>query len=302
MYNLIVAVSYEERGFYSLKRATEHFKIEKVILLLYDVKNYLEPDALRRWNQEYRKVISYLDSIGLAYKSYYSDHDKLEDTIKYLTSSEADIINLPDIIDITTLPKNYILGLAKVFDSKGTLFLYTRGEIHRVPDEKEQLININKIITVDGFEGEIDLDKEDILVLILGFEGNRALAIFSDFPSDRNIALVGQPKLTEEIDFAYAERAKQSNIYLLNNSAVVTRMADSYDHYRFCDDLEIAVAEKSEDKSYNVCIAPIGTKAQTLGLYLYWKKYPTTQILYAVPSKRIHIASGTGDTWVYTIN
>jgi len=296
-YTLIIAVSYEARGIVSLERIASKFVINDVLLICFDVDNYLSDEDLANWKQQKMEMVALLKKSSINYRELNLSHKSL---VEACTLIDIDNISMPVIVDITTFPKNYILFFARLFDFDNTLFLYTRGDFHRIPDKDEKYIGITQIIPIDGFEGVIDIEKEDVVVLILGYEGNRAFSFLSDFSSNKIVALIGTPNVSPDVDQQYITYAKHCNEFLLNNSVVQDYLIDSYDHFDFLKQFKKIIHEF--ESAYNICLAPIGTKAETLGLFLYWKENPKVQILYPVPNKRINIAVGTGDTLVYSLH
>ena len=108
--NLITAVSYENRGFLSVKEIVENFEIEQVILILFG-KKYLDGQTEKKWDDEKNKVYDLFNKYGVESIEVTCDSvffNNSIDGIKNITRNE-----MPNILNITTLPKNYILRLAK---------------------------------------------------------------------------------------------------------------------------------------------------------------------------------------------
>ncbi len=210
------------------------------------------------------------------------------------------------VIDITTFPKNYILKFCQELEDYNTVFQYTLGERYLEPTEEEKRVGVSKIVPIDGFEGKIVINGDTLLILILGFEGNRALAFLDEFHSGRILALIGAPSIEirkeNEEDQKYLKEARQCNQYLLNNSFVSPINVNSLNPFIFCQQLKDIVNSEVKGQDYvNIIIAPIGTKAQTLGLYLYWKYNKNVQILYPIPNRRTKVALKTGKTFIYQL-
>jgi hypothetical protein len=53
------------------------------------------------------------------------------------------------------------------------------------------------------------------------------------------------------------------------------------DPFEAKNDLEKVIMEYKEN--YNIIIAPMNTKLQTLGLYLTWENYPEIQVVHSCP-------------------
>jgi hypothetical protein len=296
---LITAYSYEDRIIDSLKRSLEVFDVKKAILLVYDGETYLDVSAIRKWTENKKKMDNFLASSSVAKTEISCRHDNVtrisEDLLKIINQNEK------ILMDITGLTKNYILKLAQVLSSKCTSFLYTRSGGYRIPTKEEMSVSINRIEPLSGFEGYVGIDKNDLLVLMLGYEGNRSLAFLKKFDTEPVLVMIGNPYLeNEEINNLYVDSAKKANRQLINvhRVALYETPVHSLNPFLFAEDLGLAVGKYPNIERYNICLSCLGTKLQTLGLYLYWKKNPQCQIWYDVPNKRFDFSSGAGDSWI----
>jgi hypothetical protein len=300
---LLTAYSYEDRIVESLKRITKLFAIKKAIIFVYDGEKYLCNEAIKKWQINREQMRRLLLSSGVIIEEVPCKHDQVIDIPAKICTAIA-----PDekvIIDITGLTKNYIIKIAQTFDLRDTLFFYTRGGTYRRPTTEEIEVAVDKIIPIDGFEGDVDIDKNDLVVLALGYEGNRALSFLRKFETEPIYALIGSPYTeNESINKEFIESAKMANKQLLNVHRVLCyeEPVHSLDPFLFVNDLEKAIKRHFNIEKYNVCLSCLGTKLQTLGLYLYWKRNPRSQILYSVPTKRFLIPLKTGDSWIVEFN
>jgi hypothetical protein len=296
---LLTAYSYEERIVDSLKRSIESFDIGKSILIVYDGRDYLEEHALNKWLRNKEEICKLLTASHINTHEISCKHDEVTEISQHLKEIVGS--NQTLLIDITGMTKNYILKLAQIFDSEHTYYLYTRGEIDQVPTQQEMSVSINRIETVEGFEGYTSIDKNDLVVLILGYEGNRSLAFLKKFETEPTLAIIGSPHVEDEsINTLYTEAALDANRQLLNIHRVhlYEKPTHSLNPFLFAGDLETAINSYPNKERYNFCLSCLGTKLQTLGLYLYWKRNPECQIFYSVPNKRFFISSGVGKSWI----
>lgn len=300
---LVTAYCYEDRILDSLKRTITAFDIKRAVVMRYNVEDYLDSSTLRKWEINKRKMYELLKSSGIEISIVYCEDDnvtKISENLKNIISIDSE----KNLIDITGFTKNYILKLARDFDSNSALFLYTRSKTHRLLTLEEQSLSIKKIEPIEGFEGFVNQDKKDLLVLILGYEVNRALAFLKKFETEPIITLIGNPHLEDgDANKTYIEDAKKANARLLNihRVALHERPIHSYNPFLFRNDLESAIMQFPDIKKYNICLSCLGTKMQTLGTYLYWKKYKNCQIRYSVPYKRFKIGAGAGTSWLIKV-
>jgi len=295
----ITAYCYEDRVVESTKRIIEQFKIGRVYIFKYNVDDYLEADAVKSWQKNKAEMERILKLAGITLKEINCKHDDIMELYRL-----NKIIHVKEkvLIDITGFTKNYILGLVRLLDRPGTLFFYTRGE-YRAPTPQELNISIRKIEILPGFEGFTRLDRKDLVVLILGYEGHRALAFLNKFDVEPVYAIMGIPFESEERNRQYINNIRKANNALLNVHRVF--LSKEYTHslepFLFAEDLERIIKTFPLIEQYNVCISCLGTKLQTLGLYLYWKRNQC-QIWYSVPNKRFNIIQGVGQSWVIRLN
>lgn len=302
---LITAVSYEERGFLSVKSIIENLKIEKVILIYLDGRNYLSKSLQDKWEEQQKQLLNIFDKYKIEYMEINCNSIFFYDTIERIKSLVG--ITISNIINITTLPKNYILKFAKIFDDETNIFFYYRS-VYRKPTNEELNIGIREIIPIEGFEGCIELNAEDLLVLILGYEGHRALSFVSKFSPYRILPLISIPNEGDKIeDNNFYKNDLACNSNLLRKHSILKKKDGSFyiisslNHINFFIELEQIIENYLQSNKDNICISPMGTRAQTLGLYLYWRKHPKTQIVYSVPIERFSVTAGESEGWIYKL-
>lgn len=298
---LITAFSYEDRILDSLKRSIETFNVNKVVLVSYDGETYLDIPTLTKWRKIRDQMRQLLDTARIPIDEVSCKHDCVRDIPRKLEQSFEQSKKI--LIDMTGLTKNYILKLAQLSDlpHRKTFFLYTRSSSERFPTVEEMSVAMNKIEPIEGFEGETCIDKTDLVVLMLGYEGNRALAFLHKYETEPFFVMIGSPYAQDEtLNYSYIESAEKANRSLLNVHRVLKyeKPVHSLDPFLFLDDLETAIKSFPEIENHNVCLSCLGTKVQTLGLYLYWKRNPETQILYSVPNMRFDNRLGVGNSFI----
>jgi hypothetical protein len=303
---LLHAVSYKSRALESLRRTVDRFIIRNAMVTEFNVRDYLAEADLEFWKAAKRDTLDYLAEMKIPFTLLETRDDDFNDYFARI-KREIDRKNTV-VIDVTTFPNNYVLKICEELEGYNVMYQYTRGQRPGVQGamftEEERDVGVSKIIAIEGFKGQVTINAGTLLVLVLGFESNRALAFLNALVPQRALALIGSPnngvQKESEFDRMYIDGAREANKLLLSNSFVREVQVNSILPQVFQRQLtDIIQAELNGNFSDNVVIVPVGTKAQTLGLYLYWKKNPRTQILYPVPNRRPRIALGTGETCVY---
>lgn len=310
---VLTCVSYEDRSNLVLKEILKSKKISRCILIklkdLFQGKKtslfILPPSAnddekVRiAWEKNYLEILSSLKESNIIpseIEGSSCDTIMLAKKINSIISNEEKVL-----FDVSSFPKHLLLEILRWNCDKRFTCLYARPNINREA-ETEFSVGTRDIGVLRGFEGEIRFNRPTLLVLILGFEGSRALTIFKHFEPSKVIALIGNssPYLSvEDISF-YLEIAKKNNFQLLSNQRVIIDEISTLDPYIFKTTLNDLIS-KHGDKDMNILISCLGTKPQTLGLYLYWLENKGIQIIYSIPSKRRISSEGLGSIWIYKL-
>jgi hypothetical protein len=137
-----------------------------------------------------------------------------------------------------------------------------------------------QITTIPNFFGNPSLDKETVLVLFLGFEPERSLAVWKHYNPSRTVALITNPPRSGNPE--YLKYARQNNADLLGQSSVEVRdvPADSPSAVKA---VLCGIYDEIKDR-YNMVIGPFGTKPQVIGVFLFCREHRKVQVIYSFPS------------------
>jgi hypothetical protein len=183
-------------------------------------------------------------------------------------------------IDISGFTKIYLLELLHY------LVIYKGFGIPRLLHTTQRYLptrltrGIEQITTIPNYFGSPSLGKETALVLFLGFEPERALAVWKQFNPARTIALITNPPRHSNLD--YLKYARQNNSDLLSQPAVEVRDVPADNPYAVKGVLE-TIYEETKD-SFNMIIGPFGTKPQVVGIFLFCLEHRKVQVVYSFPS------------------
>lgn len=139
---------------------------------------------------------------------------------------------------------------------------------------------IEQITTIPNYFGSPSMDKETALVMFLGFEPERALAIWKQYNPARTIALITNPPRSGNPD--YLKYARQNNAELLSKSSVEVRDVPADNPYAVKTVLD-SIYDETRD-SFNMVIGPFGTKPQVVGVFLFCKEHRKAQVIYSFPA------------------
>lgn len=185
-------------------------------------------------------------------------------------------------VDITTFTKQYLLMLLKFIKSKypdsKIRLLYTPG----IYPKNEKLSWGIKNITFMPFLGNIKSIESGkrILILLLGFEGNRAYSIWKYVNGEKTVGVIANP----ETYHGTAKIAIRANKKILNHPDTIQEVVKALDP----DDTKKLLAKwynKKEYKDYMFFISPLSTKMETVGVFQFFNemKPDRAQMIYASP-------------------
>jgi len=140
---------------------------------------------------------------------------------------------------------------------------------------------VEQITTVPNFFGSPSLEKQTILILLLGFELERSLAVWKHFNPSKTIALITNPPRYGNLD--YLKYAQENNSYLLSQPSVEVRNVPADNPYAIKNVLEVIYNDTRG--SFNMVIGPFGTKSQAIGVFLLCLEHPKVQVVYSFPIK-----------------
>lgn len=181
-------------------------------------------------------------------------------------------------IDITTFPRQELLLLLRyirMLNSNGTIRI-----LYATPNKygSWQSKGFKNVITVPSFAGTQIPGRKKLLIILAGFEEERMLKLWDEHEPSKTILVVGNPPTSK--DFLRINKMKSR--MLLNRPNVIEEQVPADDPFQFCQRMEAILSEHKRD--YNIFVAPMNTKIQTVGLFLLFEKYSWFQITLGVPN------------------
>lgn len=213
---------------------------------------------------------------------------------RYLKENSDKFLNKNIIIDFSVMVKPYFFLLMKHLSSINTKKL---GFLYTEPDTYTSLTR-GAMATRDipGYSGKRALTKKDALAILLGFEGNRAVAVYNEINPDLTIPINGFPSYKPE----FKDISIMKNKELLMDEEIFKnlRFAPANDPFQTRDALLELYLDISGE--YNLSIAPLGTKPMALGGCFFAMEQPDCRVIYSYPQEYLPKSSkGWRNSWIY---
>jgi len=206
-------------------------------------------------------------------------------------------------IDISTFPKNSLLITLKALELiepvQTIRVLYTEPESYSTTQQQSHAFGLRRTGIIPTFSAPYRADRELILIMQLGYEGDRALGVWQRIQPHRTIVAIARPayrpdweNFTERLNAPLLAALQKTDIHYVDPR-------DPWSTHKFLFD---AIAGNSAAGD-NYFIAPLGTKPEAVGVYLFTREYPAAaSVIYAAPvnPKHQYIGRGIGQTWILT--
>ena len=182
-------------------------------------------------------------------------------------------------IDISGFTKIYLLELLYYLVIELNLGIPRLLHTTQTYSPTELTQGVEQITTIPNFFGSPSLQKQTVLILLLGFEPERSLAVWKQFNPSKTVALVTNPPRYDNLD--YLKYAEKNNAYLLSQPSVEVKYVPPDNPYAVKSVLDSIYSDTQG--SFNMIIGPFGTKPQTIGVFLFCLEYPKAQVVYSFP-------------------
>lgn len=248
-------------------------------------------------NKKQNDIILHLEKIGVNYKVIESMHRQINRKIEaitglvnYVTADLGFLERAPVVgIDITCFTRiDLIILLDYLFefipDVKVKTIYIPPEEYMPSPlsDEERWLTRgYSGIDSIFGFCGEYDYLKDDMLVVLSGFEKERPQSFIDAYESE--IILFGS-SAEHPVNPAFGKIAFEIQQSFLASNINISPFYFTADSIKDClADLESKL--EAHLQKYNLVIAPLCTKPSVVATFLLAKKYPQIQLSYCYPQE-----------------
>jgi hypothetical protein len=184
-------------------------------------------------------------------------------------------------IDISGFTKIYLLGLLHYLVTELNMGIPRLLHTTQTYLPTKLTRGVEQITTVADFFGSPSLERQTILILLLGFEPERALAVWKHHNPSKTIALITNPPRYGNLD--YLKYAQENNAHLLSQPSVEVRNVPPDSPYAVKNIIEAIYFDIRG--AFNMVIGPFGTKPQAVGVFLFCLEHRTVQVVYSFPEK-----------------
>ena len=290
---LILAMGFEDRNIAIIEKIkTASLSIKKIILLDYKNKNANEPmrsDIIKKSNI-ISKSIEIIETNELSkIENHLKDNDKV-------------------IIDISGMTRIIIFQVLNILDRMGIFYdiVYTEAETYfplksfydsltadgvnketafsrYLESEKAEFAYSYDcdIISPDELSGKPEPGKPAMIISFFTFKRSRLQAILQLLEVEKKIFILSEP-VRPELKWR-RHFMEIANLDLIQKNEPDIKILNTLNPFDVMHYLEEKTYKNKDYSRYNLILAPLGSKMQTIGSYFYWRKHPEITVLFSQP-------------------
>jgi hypothetical protein len=294
----VTCASFEERFLGVLEKLRDNFN-ENFVLFRFTEPNEKRERMLQKMGEFIRK--------GGQNKGYYQievEHGKsLNAVIKFhdfIQKRKNTLKEFSITVDISTFTKdllaNYINYVVNFLKPKKLRLFYTIPQHYASPEEGLLSTGVESIHIPPLSWNEWSPLKDNLLIIILGFEEMRAWSLIDKFCADSNWLFVTSPGSKPEWN-SYCEKYNSRLLEEIPPRGKVPAL-DPYEVSRTFNKL----ITEDVTRSYNIFISPLGTKPQLIGVlhFIMTSRIPINILTTTVTEHNTpYYSRGVGDTFEF---
>lgn len=226
----------------------------------------------------------------------------MRESMLRLRTTLEDRPGAPVVVDISVFTKRHLLLILRWLDDVGLwdrlAIVYSEPDDYDVTAHLPLSFGLASVHQIPGFPASPDLSRPVHLVLFLGYEGDRALAVYDQVQPMRTTLIIPDPPYKPS--WTGRTEALNADLLQLAGDGLVKRV-DGLDPDASVRLLVDILGETGKRGEFASIVSPLGTKAQTLGVYSYARRCAAPPaILYASPLRHNHefFSHGVGTTWL----
>ena len=265
--------------------------------------HYTDPNEDRELN--HHKIVDQLSTLSIRCLQIDWDTGRPSHSLGACSTTLATLIDefpLADVVfDISVFTRRHLLMLFRWFDDLGywdrLSVVYSEPERYEMGEYIPLSFGVSKFDQIPGYPACSDLGRPIHLMLFLGYEGDRASAIYEHIQPSRTTLGVPYPPYRPEWD---------GRTEFFNRDVIRMVGEECIEHIESLDPDKVqrqlgGVMQGIFGRSHNSSvISPHGTKPQTLGVYMYLREcVDPPSVIYASPLRHNHrfYSHGIGNIW-----
>lgn len=192
--------------------------------------------------------------------------------------------------------KNFYRRLKSVYEKGETSLL---NEYQRL-EQSEVIYSYDCEVDLPiEFRGKPEPGRSSVLITFLTFKRSRLQTILRAFEFSGRILIVGEP-VREDLRWR-RELLELINHDLIKNGPTEIKTLFTLDPFLISKNLEEYLEDQTLRKS-NIYLAPLGSKMQTVGAFLFWRRHPEISIVFSQPKRyfRDKFSRNSRDTFLVT--
>lgn len=295
---IVLSCSSHEDRCKALLGHLESWSARRVFLFHYDDPNPRREANHAQMEEAFSRIAPNVSSLGYtesdAVASFRSSTSRVRDALRQAPTSRI-------VVDISVFTKRHLLMLLQWLDHAGwwerLCVVYSEPGDYVVSKHIPLSFGLASLQQVPGFAACPDLSRPVHLMMLLGYEGDRAMAVYERVQPMKTTLAVPDPPYRP----SWQGRTERLNADLLTvvGQAAVKRV-DALDPDRTADLLREELGSGTGG-AYATVVSPLGTKPQTLGVYEYLRRAKDPPaVVYGSPLRHNHdlFSEGIGSTWM----
>ncbi len=296
--SILLACSSHEKRCEGIMQKKGTWSPKVTILFRYDDENP------KREERHEKLIGAFSSETSKAISLEFTEHDivgSLQRNMDILERIITDDSDSPIILDISVFTKRHLLMTLRWLDDRDCwdrlYIVYSEPEDYIVSEHMPLSFGISTIQQIPGFCATPDISRPLHLVVFLGYEGDRAMAVYEHIQPMTTTLFITHPSYKQEW-VGRTERFNTDIIKLLGDKSILK--VDGIDPDSTINSLRKCLGEKRNRSTHGRIICPLGTKPQALGIYEYVRNCSDPPaIIYASPLRHNHdfYSKGIGNTW-----
>lgn len=156
------------------------------------------------------------------------------------------------------------------------------------------------IIQPIEFIGNPEPGRPAMMLTFFTFKRSRLQALLQVLEIEKKVLVLSEP-VREDLKWR-RDFMKIANLDIIQKNVPGVKVASTLDPFHVMLFFEEIAYKNKEYIKYNLILAPLGSKMQTIGSYLFWRKHPEVSVLFSQPRSYFKDAYSRGyrDTFIIT--